>query len=553
VTVVINELQYAPKGGEPEWIEIYVPGPDGIDIGDWTLSDDHADKRYPLSTGGFVVQSGTFLVLTKQASVFNQFHPGVAPILEMPGLPASLLNNSGDIVVLRNRSGETIDSVAFGPWMGGGDSASLERVYAGSPSGDPANWRSSDDPSGSTPGRLNDVTPRACDLRIARIAATSEEELLCGLVITLQNAGTLALSHPVVSLYHDVDNDSIPADGELRFTRIEEWTLDEGDSVQTGILWTPAPPGRQNIIITALLPGDERPRDNTFHATVPVRFPGRSIIINEIMYDPLDGGAEYVELLNRGADSIPLDGWSLRTSPASGSHQGDQFSGRHPIIPPRGFVLVASDTTLFDRFPGVRGDTATICIRRSSLSLGNDGDVIVLSDPGGNVIDSLAYLPDWHTPDVDDRNGRSLERVSAELSSMDPQNWGTCALETGGSPCRENSIHADLMDHSASLSFSPSPFSPDGDGLEDVTVISYRLPFTPSLLRVRIFDAAGRTVRHLAEGAPAGGEGALVWNGYDDGGERVRMGIYIVFLEAHEAHSGNIAALKACLVVGYKM
>jgi flagellar hook assembly protein FlgD len=96
------------------------------------------------------------------------------------------------------------------------------------------------------------------------------------------------------------------------------------------------------------------------------------------------------------------------------------------------------------------------------------------------------------------------------------------------------------------LRVAPSPFSVERDG---GTRIRYRLDETPSLVRVQIFDARGRRVRTLEEARLSGPSGELVWNGRNDDGHRVRVGVYVVFLEAVRAENGSVVQLKTPVVV----
>ena len=106
---------------------------------------------------------------------------------------------------------------------------------------------------------------------------------------------------------------------------------------------------------------------------------------------------------------------------------------------------------------------------------------------------------------------------------------------------------------SASLSFSPNPFSPDGDGYEDVTILSYQLTSTVGLIRIRIFDSVGRLVRILANNEPAGAQGEIIWDGMNDNRERVRIGIYIILFEALDSFGKTIEMLKSTVVVASRL
>jgi flagellar hook assembly protein FlgD len=103
------------------------------------------------------------------------------------------------------------------------------------------------------------------------------------------------------------------------------------------------------------------------------------------------------------------------------------------------------------------------------------------------------------------------------------------------------------------MAVSPNPFSPDGDGKEDFLVIRYQLQGTANRIRVKIFDARGRLVRTLANSEPAGAQGELIWDGLDDSRQALRIGIYVIYLEALNADSAVIETLKQTIVLARPM
>lgn len=84
-------------------------------------------------------------------------------------------------------------------------------------------------------------------------------------------------------------------------------------------------------------------------------------------------------------------------------------------------------------------------------------------------------------------------------------------------------------------------------------MIRYRLPTDAALVRIRIYDVRGRLVRLLAAEALAGPEGEMVWDGLDDERRRVRMGIYLILLEAADARGGTVRQAKAAVVVAGRL
>jgi len=63
----------------------------------------------------------------------------------------------------------------------------------------------------------------------------------------------------------------------------------------------------------------------------------------------------------------------------------------------------------------------------------------------------------------------------------------------------------------------------------------------------------GRIVRTLADGEPAGAHGSVVWNGLNDSGKRVPIGIYIVLLETIISNGMTVQTVKGTVVVATKL
>lgn len=70
----------------------------------------------------------------------------------------------------------------------------------------------------------------------------------------------------------------------------------------------------------------------------------------------------------------------------------------------------------------------------------------------------------------------------------------------------------------------PNPFNPS-------TVISYSLG-RPEVVRLAVYDAAGRLVRTLAGGAEVAGQHQVRWDGTTDDGSRAASGVYFCRLDA---------------------
>jgi flagellar hook assembly protein FlgD len=81
------------------------------------------------------------------------------------------------------------------------------------------------------------------------------------------------------------------------------------------------------------------------------------------------------------------------------------------------------------------------------------------------------------------------------------------------------------------VAINPAVFSPDNDGFNDFAVIDFQLPTPGFVANIRIFDANGQLVRHLAQNATLTTAGRFRWDGLDDKLNKLPMGIYVVLTE----------------------
>ena len=88
----------------------------------------------------------------------------------------------------------------------------------------------------------------------------------------------------------------------------------------------------------------------------------------------------------------------------------------------------------------------------------------------------------------------------------------------------------------------------DGDGLDDHSVVSYTLEKAGCTLNVYVFSADGRLVRQLVKGELAGQEGGFAWNGLDEKGNRVPLGLYVVVTEVLDLQ-GDVKRYKNAVAV----
>jgi hypothetical protein len=547
---LVNEIMYAPTNSGNEWFEITNTG-DAEDLANWKWKDATSTLR-TITTQNFILQKDSFVVVCQDSTAFkSQFGFYNGKIIQTQW---SALNNSGDNLILINSNGVRIDSISYSSsWGGNTGGISLERKNPNGQSNLPGNWGTCLDPQRATPGKENSVRTKEFDLTL-KTFVTNPVSPVAGGILTLSfvvsNSGLNIATNYSLKIYDDRNLDSIIQQSEL-INSFELTSLEPDDSTSNEMTVQELLPGRKQFIALIDYQPDQDTLDNRLVKSLFVSEPGQagSIIINEIMYEPLTSQAEWIELFNPSSLEFDLIEWRLRDN--SGTLKISDTTLR---ILPGGYLIITSDSSVMNSFIYLKNPDELISIVVvSSLSLNNSGETITIEDSLLTVIDKCSYSPSMHDPELEDTRGISIERINPALPSAYLSNWSSSTNPQGGTPGRRNSIFANATPASSELAVSPNPFSPDGDGTDDVAVISCSFSFSKGTIRANIYDIRGRMVRTLANNEQTGSERTFLFNGYSDNKEKLGVGIYIVLIEAIDNVRGVPVTVKAPLVIAAKL
>lgn len=478
-----------------EFIEIFNLGLEPVDLKGWKISDfDAVDEIVPFyllsrDSNTILLPGGFALILDPEYPDSGEYH--------MPyGIPSCLLLTvsnttigdglaTTDPIVLISPKGDTISTYYFP--FNPGDGVSVERVYPYG--GDtPENWKASKDPSGSTPGRKNSVYSSP-DFLLDSIRVEGNEVL-----VYFTNIYEEILSG-TIKIFNDENRNNI---------------LDIGELIDTFPIFNI--PKDSSFVVNFSLPFDDvylvgfTLISKTIFRRIRIGNGVSDIVINEIMFAP-EKAPEWIELFNRTPYKISLDSFRI----------DNNFSGKVEI-PSQGYLVVTSDSISFLNYYGER----PLSFLETKLSFSNEGDSVFVFDKDGFLLDYLFYKGSFANRNY------SLERVNPEISSSNPTNWGSSVFP-GGSPGEKNSIFAQYKKEKVNLAVFPKHFTPNGDGIDEMSVISFGLPYLRNKVTIKIYDRRGHLLRENSN--LYGGEtGEWVWDGKDQKGEVVPIDLYIVFL-----------------------
>ena len=344
-SIVVNEIMYAPPGNMPEWIEFYNASGSGIDVSGWKISDANVKSKAVLINSNCIVQPGAYFVAASDSTLRDYFSIS-SPVFVSSF--SSLHKTTPDAVVLYDNRGATMDSVWYKPSWGGTNGKSLERIDYLSSSVDSANWKS----SLPTPGVENTSAKKDFDVMVAGAAATLQNGGL-HLTAVIRNVGRNVANGITVRFYHDTNGDSVASPEEI-IQSINCDALAPGDSMTAQCDWETKAHGIIPIICSVDFSQDQRTSNNAVLIWAANKFEPQSVVINEIMYDPLPSRSEFVELFNRSADTVDLHGWTIMNAPSSSGRRATiQISDKPLFLPPNEYTVIGSDSTLIAQFPAL--------------------------------------------------------------------------------------------------------------------------------------------------------------------------------------------------------
>ena len=539
--IVINEIMADPNPvvGLPEWeyVELYNTTEFGIDLKDWQIqigSNDNTFENYVLAPHGYVILCHNDAVLE-----LRQFGDCI-------GFSSFSVGNSASAMYLYSKAGMLISRVNFsntwyhdpnkdnGGW-------SVEQIDPMNPCAGASNWTASEDVLGGTPGRINSVNgENNVSPQVERVSMFSD--FLVQLWFDQQmDANSLEIGHFLVE-----ETDEHPQEIETNPLNPNYAGLVFNHGFEQGKVFTLLINGVTNCVGTAI------EVDTHVQFGIPNDIAEGEILINEILFDPIAPGVDYVELYNNTDKTFDLSTLMLGVIKESFPNPADttlkEITSDSRLFLPYTYVLLSTNSEIV----GQQYDCPTdnFVQMASFPSYANAGGTAVLMGKDGTVIDQMYYSEKMHYPLLKVTKGVALERIAFDQLSMDANNWHSAAERVHfGTPGYENSMMQSAEPSNDAISISPDIFSPDGDGFDDACFINYRFDEAGYTMNIYIFNVAGQLIRHLAKGEWVGQEGSALWNGLDNNGNKVPIGVYVVVTEVFN-FSGKVKQFKNAVVVG---
>ena len=546
--ILIDELMADPFPPvalpEYEWVELTNTSAFDINLKGWRL-------QKPTSQSGampeYILKPDSFVVVCSAGAATAMSAYG--PVIALSTFPS--LGNTGDEISLLSEEGKTIHTIHYtdewyhnelkkaGGW-------SLEMVDTGNPCTGISNWAASLDISGGTPGKRNAAAGLNADTvspKLLRAYATDSVT-----VVLVFNEPLDSIQASVAGSYTIGEGIGSPISASALPGLFNRVVLRYAGNAALQ---------RNRIYIISVgavtdCSGNIIGQDNSARVALYEHTDKKSIVINEILFNPWPNGNDYVEIYNRSEQVL-----NLRNAYVAGRNTSGvlsvirQLSAEDYLFFPGDFIVITEKASLvLNNYVAMKPEAFLEVMDMPSFN--DDKGQVVLLDEQGNVIDEVAYNESWHFKLISNREGIALERIDYEADSNEGQNWHSAATSVHyGTPTYRNSQAGKETGVTGEVVLAPEIISPDNDGIDDYAQVIYSFPEPGYVCNITIFDASGRIVRYLERNSLCGLSGSYRWDGLGEKSVRLLQGIYIVLTEVYNLQ-GKVKKYKNVLVLARK-
>ncbi len=279
------------------------------------------------------------------------------------------------------------------------------------------------------------------------------------------------------------------------------------------------------------------------------------LIINELLFDHPENAAEYFEVYNKSDKILDLNRSFFATRNTAGKFTVNNFFPKLSYLLPGQYLALTSEPELVREAYAAPQDANIQKAERWS-ALNNSSAAFLIGniiDADTLILDEVRYDAKWHHTMIKNPKGVSLERINPDLLSQSPSSWHSAASEVRyGTPGYKNSQFRDLSTTAVPEKWvwvEPEAFSPDNDGVDDVSFIRYKTDAVGYTANVIVFNSVGMKIKQLASNVLLTSDGILTWDGKTDRGLNVNPGIYVLYFEMINAENGVKKIEKLPLVV----
>ncbi|HMT28209.1 MAG TPA: lamin tail domain-containing protein [Bacteroidia bacterium] len=540
--LVITEIMADPdpSNGLPnaEFVEILNRSASPVSLSGWTLFDG-SSRILPDVT----VLPGEFVTICNNVDT-SQF----ATYGKCAGISSISLTNSGEKISLRDSFRVPVDSVVYSDtWYGSSykndGGWSLERIDADFNCPVADNWKASENSLGGTPGQINSIAGIIIDNSppvLLRAYCASDSTIILVFNETIESAGISNLQNYITTPSISITNAAISENSKFNIR------LEIAAPLLKQTIYSITVSGIQDCS------GNMTSIGNTANFGVSDSVRKGDLIINEILFDPFEGGYDFIELFNSGNNIIDLSKLKIAAiNPESNEPDEAEFISEVPwLLFPEEYIVITENTETVAQFYKSSFPYYFINIENLPSMNIDEGYIAILSSDVR--LDEVHYFDEFHFDLLLDTKGISLEKINPDMNSMDAASWHSTAPVAGfATPGLKNSQYSDLIQNENTVTVFPEIFSPDNDGTDDVVIFSIHADEPGYISNFWLYNASGQVIYNQSKNNLLPATSIITWNGIDNEGNKASPGIYVALIDIFNLQ-GKVEKFKIPFVLALK-
>jgi hypothetical protein len=535
--VIITEIfpDPNPKIGLPEaeFIEIFNRSNYAFDLANWKITDGSSTGTLP----SHILMPGEYVILTSTASA-----PAFSPFGKViPATNFPTLNNAADNLVLKSPDLVIIDQVNYTDgWYRDDDKKqggwTLELIDPQNICAESENWTASENAAGGTPGKQNSVFANKPDItgpKLVSVIALTPTQLLVTFNEKLESALPASSSLAIIP---ETEITQI-AFGET----LKQLLLSLATPIQQGQTYSFRATNIFDCSGNKIL--DEFNTVMFGLAEEPLE---GEVIINEILFNPRPYGVDFVEIFNSSNKFFNIKNWLIGNYGTTEGTNLKAISNADYLLHPNHYVVLTTDrATLKSHYPQTQLNQV---LELASLPSFPDDAGSVCVQVANRCLDYFEYDKKYHGVLLQNKEGVSLERISAIHTTNDAQNWQSASSIVGyATPGFKNSSTYSENAQSGVIHVDPPIFIPQ-TGVPNSTHIYYNFKAGGFVANIKIYDDRGREIKEIARQVTLNTDGFFKWEGDTNDGTQARQGYYVVWIEVYNAH-GSVETYRKRVVI----
>lgn len=539
--ILINEIMADPDPqiGLPnaEYLELFNTTDFPISLTGWKLQLGSSTKEI----NGSTIEPHQYLII---CSADNQ--TAFAAYGSTVAVDNISISNTGEVISLIDPNNRLISFVNFSDdWYGSSVKLeggwSLERKDINNPCGE-NNWSASNDQKGGTPGAVNSVAASNPDtdnpvLVRASVNRNEPDKIKIFFDQTLDSLWLKNMN--IYTIDHGIGN---PIFAKLSYPDNHEITLLLSSLLQQGIIYT--------LSISDSVfdcSGNKMAANSSARFAIPSYTDSADIAINEVLFNPIDNGVDYVELYNRSGKVLDISDLFLSNHDDIKRACYDNF-----LFFPEAYLVLTTNQNMVKSQYATPNKFMFVDMESMPTFSNEEGSVVLLTFPE-KVVDEMNYTNDMHFPLLANEEGVSLERLDYNRAAADITNWHSASETCGfGTPAYKNSQFFQEAVDDGTISLSSDIFSPDNDGNADVLNIYCKTDAPGRLITIAIYDSKGRLSKNLVSNYYGSEQNTFSWDGVTNENQKASVGIYIIYAEVTDI-SGKVKRYKKTVVLACKL